>query len=186
MARRERRKLHAPAGEEAVGGDEEGIGALAREGGESRIDLAAGAGVEDLNLQSEGAGGFRYVSQRGLGGRSLAGLTSTAMRTALGTISCSSPSRLATSSATKKLMPVALPPGRARLATRPSLTGSSPTPKTIGIVVVAALAASAAAVLPGVAITATRRRTRSAMSAGRRSYWPSSQWYSTVTFWPST
>src|SRR5262245_33273057 len=32
----------------------------------------------------------------------------------------------------KKLMPVALPFGRARLATRPSLTGSSPTPKTIG------------------------------------------------------
>ena len=83
-------------------------------------------------------------------------------------------------------MPVALPPGRARLATRPNLTGSSPTPKTIGIVVVAALAASAAEVLPGVAITATRRRTRSAMSDGRRSYWPSSQWYSTVTFWPST
>ena len=39
-------------------------------------------------------------------------------------------------------MPVALPPGRARLATRPSLTGSSPTMNTIGIVVVAALAAS--------------------------------------------
>ena len=43
-------------------------------------------------------------------------------------------------------MPVALPPGRARLATRPNLTGSSRTPKTIGIAVVAALAASAPAV----------------------------------------
>ena len=43
----------------------------------------------------------------------------------------------------KKLMPVRLPPGRARLATRPSLTGSSATAKTMGIVVVAALAASA-------------------------------------------
>jgi hypothetical protein len=32
-------------------------------------------------------------------------------------------------------------PGRARLATRPSLTGSSTTPNTIGIVAVAALAA---------------------------------------------
>src|SRR5215472_6948426 len=42
------------------------------------------------------------------------------------------------------------------------------------------------AVWPGVAITATRRRTRSAMSGGRRSYRPSSQWYSTITFWPST
>src|SRR5262249_61422896 len=53
-------------------------------------------------------------------------------------------------------------------------------------VVVAALAACAAKLPAGVAITATRRRTRSAMSAGRRSNWPSSQWYSTVTFWLST
>src|SRR5262249_19716694 len=51
-----------------------------------------------------------------------------------------------------KLTPVALPPGRARLATRPSLTGSVPTPKTIGIVVVAALAARAPCRSPGVAI----------------------------------
>src|SRR5262249_41482221 len=86
----------------------------------------------------------------------LAGLTSTAIRTALGTSSWSSPSRLVATSWPKKLMPVALPPGRARLATRPSLTGSSPTPKTIGIVVVAVLAASEAGLLPGVAITATR------------------------------
>src|SRR5262249_32249278 len=70
-------------------------------------------------------------------------------------------------------------------ATRPSLTGSSPTPKTIGIVAVAALAASEAGVLPAVAITATRRRTRSAMSDGRRSYLPSNQWYSTVAVCPS-
>jgi hypothetical protein len=74
---------------------------------------------------------------------------------------------------------------RARLATRPSFTGSSPTPNTIGIVVVAVLAASAAR-LPAVVMTATRRRTRSVMSAGRRSNWPSSEWYSTVTFWFST
>ena len=62
--------------------------------------------------------------------------------------------------AVKKLIPVRLPPGRARLATRPSLTGSSPTLKTMGIVVVAALAANAAAVPPIAAITATCRRTR--------------------------
>src|SRR5260370_7719274 len=36
---------------------------------------------------------------------------------------------------------------RSRLATRPSLTGSSVTPKTIGIVAVAALTANAAGVL---------------------------------------
>src|SRR5262249_9691905 len=62
----------------------------------------------------------------------LAGLTSTAMRTALGTRSCSRPSRLAITSATKKLMPVTLPPGRARLVTRPNFTGSSTTQITWG------------------------------------------------------
>jgi hypothetical protein len=60
-----------------------------------------------------------------------------------------------------------LPPGRLRLATRPVWTGSPPPLKTIGMVVVADLAADAAAVLPGVAMTATRRRTRSAANSGR-------------------
>jgi len=46
--------------------------------------------------------------------------------------------------------------------------GSLPTAKTIGMVMVAALAASAAGVL-GVAITATRRRIRSAAKSGSRS-----------------
>ena len=46
-------------------------------------------------------------------------------------------------------MPVRLPPGRARLATRPSLTGSSGTMKTMGIVVVAALAANTAGAIRG-------------------------------------
>src|SRR5215211_3860687 len=49
----------------------------------------------------------------------LPGLTSTAIRTALGTSSCSSPSRFATTSLTKKLMPVALPPGNAGDQTKP-------------------------------------------------------------------
>ena len=70
----------------------------------------------------------------------MAGLMSTATRVAAGTSSRRSSSRFAANSPTKKLIPVRLPPGRARLATRPSLTGSSETAKTMGIVVVAALA----------------------------------------------
>src|SRR6516164_2215974 len=66
-------------------------------------------------------------------------------------------SRLATSSPVKKLMPVALPFGRPMLATRPSLTGSSPTLKTIGIVEVAALAARAPEELTGTAMTVTEK-----------------------------
>ena len=65
----------------------------------------------------------------------LAGLTSTATRAALGTSSRRSSSRFACNSPPRKLIPVRLPPGWARLVTRPSLTGSSLTAKTTGIVV---------------------------------------------------
>jgi hypothetical protein len=44
------------------------------------------------------------------------------------------------SSAVMKLMPVTLPPGRLKLVTRPSATGSPPVPNTIGMIVVAAFA----------------------------------------------
>jgi hypothetical protein len=57
--------------------------------------------------------------------------------------------------------PVALPPGRLRLATMPSWTGSPAVINTMGIVVVAAFAASAGGGPPAVTMTATRRRTRS-------------------------
>jgi hypothetical protein len=50
------------------------------------------------------------------------------------------------SSFAKVAMPVRFPPGRLRLATRPNATGSPPVPKTIGMVAVAAFAAS---VVPG-------------------------------------
>jgi hypothetical protein len=69
----------------------------------------------------------------------------------------------------RKLTPVILPPGRARLATRPSWTGSAPMTKTMGIVELAAFAASAAALLLA-KITLGRRETRSAANAGNRSY----------------
>ena len=52
-------------------------------------------------------------------------------------------------------MPVTLPPGRLRAATNPAATGSVPIAKMMGIVAVVAFAATAAAVLPGVAITDT-------------------------------
>ena len=39
MAHCQRRKLDAPASEERVGSDEEGVSPLAHEGGEGRLDL---------------------------------------------------------------------------------------------------------------------------------------------------
>jgi hypothetical protein len=61
--------------------------------------------------------------------------------------SCNSSSRFGAISTFNWVAPVTLPPGRLRLATRPSCTGSPLVVKTIGIVVVAALAATAAGVL---------------------------------------
>src|SRR6516165_11485567 len=179
-------KLHGTASEKAVWSDEESIRALARKAGKSRINFADRRGIDDLGLNSDGTGDFLRDVQRGLGADNIRRIKEYGNANSLGTMSCKSRSRLPTTSLTKKLIPVALPLGRARLATRPSPTGSSPTPKMIGIVAVAALAASTAGALPGMAITATCRRTKSARSAGRRSYRPSNQWYSTVTFWPST
>src|SRR5262245_28884025 len=131
----------------------ESVGPLAYKSCESRIDLVTGAGVEDLDfspvVRAAVATSFKVDSVL----VALAGLTSTATRAAAGTSSRKRSSRLAPTSAVRKLIPVALPPSRARLATRPSLTGSSLTAKMMGIVVVAALSAGP----PLVAITSTRR-----------------------------
>jgi hypothetical protein len=74
--------------------------------------------------------------------------------------------QLGISSTDKKLTPVKFPPGRARLATAPYSTGSTPLPNTIGVVEVASFIASASAIPPIVAIRSTLRPTRSAASAG--------------------
>ena len=71
MARRQVDQLDTPAGEKGVAADEEGVGPLAHKSCEGRIDLAAGAGVEDLDLQPHGASSRFHVSQRGLGSRSI-------------------------------------------------------------------------------------------------------------------
>ena len=88
-----------------------------------------------------------------------------------GTNSRSSSSRFAPSSRSSGVTPVMLPPGRVKLATRPSLTGSSGV-KTIGIVAVAAFAASAEGAA-GRDDHGHLTPHQSAAIAGSRSYWPS-------------
>ena len=75
------------------------------------------------------------------------------------------------------VLPVMLPPGLARFVTNPDLTGSPTEIATIGIEVVALLAAKAAGV-PKVAITSTEWRTSSAAARASRSGLPSATWYS--------
>jgi ABC transporter substrate binding protein len=77
------------------------------------------------------------------------GLTSKASTPALGSNSCSNSSRFGATSSDAWVTPVTLPPGRLRLATSPILTGSAAVSKTIGMVLVAAVAASAAATAGG-------------------------------------
>src|SRR5258708_27152253 len=69
------------------------------------------------------------------------------MTRAAGSSSCSNSSRFGAISRLVWVTPVTLPPGRFRLATRPSWTGSAAVSNTIGMVVVASFAASAAGVL---------------------------------------
>ena len=56
--------MDAPAREEDITSDVKGVGAIAHEGGEGRLDLAPGAGVEDLNLQSHCMGGHTCINLR--------------------------------------------------------------------------------------------------------------------------
>ena len=94
--------------------------------------------------------GWRAVS-------ALFGLTSRATVVALGANSCSRANRFGPSSALNQLTPVTLPPGRLRLATKPYLRGSSLLVNTMGIVLVAALAAIAGLLPPVATITLTWR-----------------------------
>ena len=103
---------------------------------------------------------------------------------ALGTSWRSSSSRLPPTVPAMKTTPVTLPPGRLRLVTRPSLTGSLPVVNTIGIVVVDDLARIAAKVL--LTITEGRRAITSAARVSKPSKRFSAQTNSIATFCPST
>ena len=63
VARRQSGKLYGAANEKCVAANEEGIGTLARKCGKGRIDLSDRTGIEDLDLQPEGRGGFLRASR---------------------------------------------------------------------------------------------------------------------------
>src|SRR5262249_13046777 len=90
------------------------------------------------------------------------GLTNTAMVAVFGLSSFNNCRRFGTSWALMNDIPVILPPGRLRIATSSCCTGSLPFANTIGMVVVAAFAASAETTLPVLKMTSTRRATSSA------------------------
>ena len=67
MTRGQGGELDAPDLEEGVAAHEKRVQPLAHKRCESRIDLAARAGVEDLNFQPHGASSRLHLSHRGLG-----------------------------------------------------------------------------------------------------------------------
>ena len=111
-----------------------------------------------------------YVLGFLFGFRDCSVLLDNAMTLVAGRSSCRSSSRFAAGVAIwKNTTPVILPPGRARLATRPYRTGSSPLTNTIGVLAAPALAASAAAGPPPVTTTESGLCLSSAISDGSRS-----------------
>src|SRR5262245_33525986 len=106
-----------------------------------------------------------------------------AMRETFGAASLRTSRRLTLSSSVMEVTPVTLPPGRERLATSPCSTASSDDPITIGIVLVALLAASVSA--PAVVrMRSTFNWTNSVARAGRRSSRNSAHRRSTTMFCP--
>src|SRR5262249_48692157 len=186
VARRQIDQLDTSADEKAIAADEQRIGALARETSEGRINLAAGAGVEDWDLQPGGAGGGLGFWKWGPGGGRVGGIAQPRHTSRAGHEFTQELQPLCRQLALEKIdaCQVAARPGEACNKTEPD--GSSLTLKTMGIVVVAALAAIGEAGPPVATITDTWRRTSSAASAGSRSNCPSAQRYSIARFSPST
>src|SRR6516164_3323312 len=155
MTCRQRHELSALVDEECVNAHQKRARPLLNERHESRVEFIFFCGTQDMNFpKARAAACACLVSVSAFG---LSGLLSTEIAAACGTSSCSNSICLATRSALNRLTPVTLPPGRLKLATRPSLTGSPPVAKRIGMVAVAAFAASATAGLPLATIIATRR-----------------------------
>src|SRR5215475_7739326 len=186
IARCEKHQLDPTRGKQWAAAYEQGIRPIMCERGKGGFDLAVVARLENACLQPHCAGcRFNFFQ-----------IPSSNLRIARVNQYCQSldarhelaqrPNRFAPSSRMKKFAPVRFPPGLPRLATSPSRTGSPPTVKRIGIFDVAALAANADEGPPVAAMTATRRRTRSAASSGKRLTSFSAQRYSKATFSPST
>ena len=169
VARRQVDQLDTPAGEEGVGADEEGVGPLARKSCEGRIDLAAGAGVEDLDLQPHGAGSRFHVSQRGLGSRGIGRIDEHGHTSGSGHQLAQQLQPLCRQLGIEKIDPcqVAARPGEAGDKTKPDRVFADD--EDDGDRRGCRLGRERRSAPPVAAITATCRRTSSAASSGSRS-----------------
>jgi hypothetical protein len=138
-------ELPASTDQEWIGTDHEPARLQLYQVREHRIEVTLAARVQNVELQAEVVRRCLQVTCTGLGKSGIGRIDEQRLMTvAVGSSSCSSSSRFGATSTFNWVTPVMLPPGRLRLATSPSLIGSPPVSKTIGITAVAALAASAA------------------------------------------
>src|SRR5262249_14346416 len=155
VARRQEDQLDTSADKKRATADENRVGSIARKCCEGRIDSPAGTGMKGLDLQTHGARSRVHVSQYGLG------VCVRRIDEHGDVTSCGYELAQEFQPFCYQLITEKIDAGRARLATRPNLTGSSGMVKTIGIVVVPALAARAGSEPPVATITATCRRINS-------------------------
>src|SRR5438477_2306662 len=144
-------ELVALSGEEGVRLNDQRASMQFGESGKGAFDFDVTEGLENGKHRPFCVGGVLHVPDRPLG-IGIGWLTSKTIDLLSGTSSEINSRRFAVSSLLSKLTPVRLPPGRDRLATSPSPTGSALT-KAMGIVEVARLAANAGGAPPPVTIT---------------------------------
>ena len=154
MTSRQHHELIAPIVEERICGHKERIGSVCDERREGRVDLVFRRGSQVQQLQSGCATRGLHIFQLALVVLP-SGVDQYSERGGPGMSSRSRASRLVPSKELNNITPVALPPGRLRLATSPALITSSPLTKTIGTARVAAFAASTEGRPPVTVITAT-------------------------------
>src|SRR5262249_54264848 len=128
MTRGKNGKLHAICYEECAAENEERASAPLDESCKGRLEIAFAVNSEGKDFEPERASRGLHVFQLGLCIR-IVSLTEHGDR---GYHRCSSSSCFAPSCWMNGVTPVMLPPGRFKLATSPSLTGSDPAPKNDG------------------------------------------------------
>src|SRR5215831_14189305 len=181
MARGQRDELYATVDEEVVGMDHKCVGPLLHKARKGRVDLGSRAGGEELDLRTNGRRRSLHIFLQRFSSRILQIGEHPKVRGCRQQL-VQEPEPLGYQLVAHGVDTGDVAARSAEALDKAKLNRSKPRLKTIGIVVVAALAASAAAELPGVAMTATRRRTRSATNSGIRERSFSAQRYSIATF----
>src|SRR6516165_4254251 len=174
-----------PAIEEWISDDDQSIDPRVHEGSKGHVDLRFGAGVRELETQPEDARSLLRLSRARYGIRILR-VHETAYQRCLGQHLVQCFELLCRHAAEYGAYACCVATRTIDACDEAKVTGSPAIAKTMGMVVLAALAASAAAGPPTATMTAGWLRASSVASAGNRSYCSSAQEKWLITLRPST